>query len=66
MVATGLNRLPSFKSRRTLSLLENEPRERKEQSREKPLEQSRAIYKQWTGYRDKKSLGYQPKEKLFC
>ncbi len=29
MVATGLNRLPSFKSRRTLSLLENEPRERK-------------------------------------
>ena len=29
MVATELNRLPSFKSRRTLSLLENEPRERK-------------------------------------
>jgi hypothetical protein len=29
MVATGLNRLPSFKSRRTLSLPENEPRERK-------------------------------------
>ena len=29
MVATKLNRLPSFKSRRTLSLLENEPRERK-------------------------------------
>jgi hypothetical protein len=29
MVATGLNRLPSFKSQRTLSLLENEPRERK-------------------------------------
>jgi hypothetical protein len=29
MVATELNRLPSFKSRRTLSPLENEPRERK-------------------------------------
>jgi hypothetical protein len=29
MVATESNRLPSFKSRRTLSLLENEPRERK-------------------------------------
>ena len=29
MVATGLNRLPSFKNRRTLSLLENEPRERR-------------------------------------
>jgi hypothetical protein len=29
MVATGLNRLPSFKIRRTLSLLENEPRKRK-------------------------------------
>ncbi len=29
MVATELNRLPSFKSGRTLSLLENEPRERK-------------------------------------
>ena len=29
MVATGLNRLPSFKIRRTLSLLENEPRGRK-------------------------------------
>ena len=29
MVATKSNRLPSFKSRRTLSLLENEPRERK-------------------------------------
>ena len=29
MVATELNRLPSFKNRRTLSLLENEPRERK-------------------------------------
>ena len=29
MVATGSNRLPSFKSRRTLSPLENEPRERK-------------------------------------
>ena len=27
MVATKLHRLPSFKSRRTLSLLENEPRE---------------------------------------
>jgi hypothetical protein len=27
MVATGLNRLPSFKSRRTLSPLKNEPRE---------------------------------------
>ena len=29
MVATELNRLPSFKSRRTLSPLENEPRKRK-------------------------------------
>src|ERR1700752_1225584 len=29
LVATELNRLPSFKSRRTLSPLENEPRERK-------------------------------------
>ena len=29
MVATESNRLPSFKNRRTLSLLENEPRERK-------------------------------------
>ena len=29
MVATESNRLPSFKSRRTLSLLENEPREQK-------------------------------------
>ena len=29
MVATELNRLPSFKNRRTLSPLENEPRERK-------------------------------------
>ena len=29
MVATESNRLPSFKSRRTLSPLENEPRERK-------------------------------------
>ena len=29
MVATKSNRLPSFKSRRTSSLLENEPRERK-------------------------------------
>src|SRR6201985_1680631 len=29
MCATKLNRLPSFKSRRTLSPLENEPRERK-------------------------------------
>jgi hypothetical protein len=28
MVATELNRLPSFKSRRTLSPRENEPRER--------------------------------------
>ena len=29
MVATQSNRLPSFKSRRTLSPLENEPRKRK-------------------------------------
>ncbi len=29
MVATKSNRLPSFKNRRALSLLENEPRERK-------------------------------------
>ena len=29
MVATESNRLPSFKSRRTLSPLENEPRKRK-------------------------------------
>ena len=43
MVATELNRLPSFKSRRTLSPLENEPKETEEQSREEPLEQSRDI-----------------------
>jgi hypothetical protein len=40
MVATGLNRLPSFKSRRTLSPLENEPRERKS-SPEKNLSSDR-------------------------
>jgi hypothetical protein len=43
MVSTELNRLPSFKSRRTLSPLENEPKETEEQSREEPLEQSRDI-----------------------
>ena len=40
MVATELNRLPSFKSRRTLSLLENEPRERNS-SPEKNLSNNR-------------------------
>src|ERR1700745_2689609 len=60
------NRLPSFKSRRTLSPLENETKGMEEQSREEPLERSRAICKQWAGYRDRKFLGYRPREKLFC
>jgi hypothetical protein len=40
MVATKSNRLPSFKNRRTLSPLENEPRERKS-SPEKNLSSDR-------------------------
>jgi hypothetical protein len=61
MVATELNRLPSFKSRRTLSLLENEPRERKSNP-EKNLRHLQTVG--WISRQ--KLLGYQPKEKLFC
>jgi hypothetical protein len=67
MVATESNRLPSFKNRRTLSPRENEIKATEEQARAKPLERiERHICKQWAGYRDKKLLGYRPKEKLFC
>ena len=66
MVATESNRLPSFKNRRALSPRENEQRERKSNP-EKNLSSNREpICKQWAGYRDKKFLGYRPKEKLFC
>ena len=66
MVATELNRLPSFKSRRALSPRENETKGTEEQARAKPLERSRGISAKWAGYRDKKFLGYRPKEKFFC
>src|ERR1700741_2525087 len=53
MVATKSNRLPSFKNRRAFSPQENETKGKEEQARAKPLERSRAICKQWAGYRDK-------------
>ena len=63
MVATELNRLPSFKNRRTLSPREMKPRERKSK-REQNLSSDRGPYlQQWAGYRDKKLLGYRPREK---
>ena len=66
MVATELNRLPSFKNRRAPAPRENETKGTEEEAREEPLERSRDLSAKWAGYRDKKFLGYRPREKLFC
>ena len=66
MVATELNRLPSFKSRRALSPQKMKPRERKSKP-EQNLSTNRGAYLQsGLDIETKKFFGYRPKEKFFC
>jgi hypothetical protein len=66
MVATESNRLPNFKSRRTLSLLENEPRERKSNPEKNLSSDREPSANSGLDIETKKLLGYRSKEKPFC
>jgi len=66
MVATESNRLPNFKSRRTLSLLENEPRERKGNPEKNLSSDREPSANSGLDIETKKLLGYRSKEKPFC
>ena len=66
MVATESNRLPSFKNRRTLSPLENEPRKRKSHPEKNLSSDREPSANSGLDIETKKSLGYRPREKFFC
>jgi len=61
MVATELNRLPSFKSRRTLSPLEMNPKKRKSNP-EKNLSNNRETYLQEVGWISRQKTSRLPPE----